>query len=372
MEYLFTASAAFVLYVLFVYPLLLALRASIWPKPVIRRFEPRSVSVILPVHNGTPWIARKLDSLLSLDYPRDRVEILVVSDGSTDATEAIVERYPAVRLIAIAKAGKAAALNAGLAHSTGEIAFLTDVRQPLEPASLRHLVACFADPEVGAATGELIILDGESHEEANVGLYWKYEKWIRRRLSGLDSVLGATGCIYAMRRRLIRPLPAGTLLDDVEMPMQAFFAGRRIVMEERAKAYDEPTRLDHEFRRKVRTQAGMIQFIRSHPQVLIPGNRMWLDVVSYKLGRLLLPWALLLMAISSFGLSEPARSVALGAQTLFYAAALIDWWIPERTPLKSLTAPIRAFVVLVAAAFCATSIFFVPPERLWRKAPAKP
>src|SRR5262249_12218186 len=160
--------------------------------------------------------------------------------------------YPVEVIELPSKSGKAVALSVALKSAHGEILFFTDVRQPLEPDALQHLVNRFADPKVGVVTGELIIRDGTTHEEANVGLYWKYEKLIRKELSRLDSVLGATGCIYAMRRSLAKPLPPGTLLDDVHQPMNAFFAGYRIVMEDRAIAYDVPTGLEAEFWRKVR------------------------------------------------------------------------------------------------------------------------
>lgn len=354
---LFLASAGFVLYVLFGYPALLGLLARVRPRPVRKEFRPLTVSVLLPVHNGAKYLLRKIESLLALDYRP--AEILVLSDGSNDATCEIATQYPEVRLIELPRGGKARALNRGIAEASGEILFFTDVRQPIDPAALRALVACFADPAVGVATGELIIRDGASHEEVNTGLYWKYEKWIRRRLSVVDSVLGATGCIYAMRRELALPIPEDTLNDDMHLPMQAFFRGRRIVMEDNARAYDDPTTLASEFHRKVRTLAGNYQLIGQFPELLGPQNRMWLHYVSYKFARLLLPWALLAMLLSS----PPALLVP---QILFYALAILDRAIGERSGLKRITAPIRAFVVLMAAALSAVRIFFVPAGRLWK------
>ena len=354
------------LYILVGYPLLLALLARIWSRPSkAGPFEP-TVSVLLPVHNGEPWLEQKLQNLLALDYPREKVQIVVISDGSEDRTEEIARRYP-VQLISMGKRGKAAALNRGLQAATGEILFFTDVRQKLNTEALRRLMERFADPEVGVATGELIILDGSTQEEARVGLYWEYEKWIRKRLSRLDSVLGATGCIYAMRRALAHPMPEGTLLDDVHLPMQAFFAGYRIVMEDRALAYDSPTGLGTEFWRKVRTQAGIYQLIGQFPALLWPGTRMWLHFVSYKLGRLLLPFLLLGLAGSSLLLPDPERWLAIGAQALFYLLALSNRWVgPRAGLLKRITSMASTFVVLVSAAFCGIALVFVPASKLWR------
>lgn len=363
----FLAAAVFVLYTLIGYPVLLHLLAARRQRPVRREFSPRTVSVLLPVFNGERFLAAKLESLLSLDYPAGLVEIFVLSDGSTDSTPEIAARFASrgVRFHPLPHAGKAAALNTGLTLAQGEILFLTDVRQPLEPSSLRNLVACFADPAVGAVSGELIIRDGETLEEANVGLYWKYEKFLRKKLSAIDSVLGATGCIYAMRRHLARPLPPGCLLDDMFLPLQAFFAGYRIIFEETARAYDYPTSLDSEFRRKVRTLAGNYQLIGYMPSLLGPGNRLWIHFVSHKLARLLLPFALILLLLTAPLLPFPWNVACLSAQVAFYLLALANPLLPETSPLKRLTAPIRTFTVLMLASLCAASILFRPSSAFW-------
>lgn len=371
---LFLIGAAFLLYVLFGYPVLLAARARLLSRPVRRAEEWKTVSVLLAVKNGEKFLRAKLESIFALDYPRELLQVFVISDGSDDGTDAIAAEFAAefaaggVVLIRVPAGGKALALNAGIAQANGEILFFTDVRQPLAADSLRQLVSCFADPQVGVASGELIILDGRTHGEASVGLYWRYEKWIRNRLSQIDSVMGATGCIYAMRRELAVALPAGTLVDDMHLPLAAFFRGYRVIFDSSAKAFDYPTPLDAEFRRKVRTQAGVYQVIGAYPKLLGPGNRMWVDFVSHKLGRLLLPYACLLMAGSSFWLPEPWRMIALAGQGLFYALAFVDAWLPEGFVLKRLTSPVRTFVVLMAAAFCAGSILFLPHDYFWKEA----
>jgi cellulose synthase/poly-beta-1,6-N-acetylglucosamine synthase-like glycosyltransferase len=326
--------------------------------------------VILPVHNGEPWVAAKLESILALNYPAELLEILVVSDGSTDATASIVGGFTGrakIELLALPRGGKAAALNAALGRATGEILFFTDVRQQLHPDSLANLVACFADPEVGVASGELVIREGAGLEEASVGLYWKYEKWIRKQLSRLDSVLGATGCIYAMRRQLARPLPQGTLNDDMYLPLAAFFRGYRVVLDDAALAFDCPTMLASEFRRKVRTLAGVYQIVGSYPALLGPRNRMWIHFFSHKLARLLMPWAIIAAAVASFGLPAPWNVRAIGAEASACVLALLDVWVPAGFPLKRLTSPIRTFAVLMAASLCALAILFVPPRVLWKE-----
>jgi cellulose synthase/poly-beta-1,6-N-acetylglucosamine synthase-like glycosyltransferase len=368
LEVVFWGSAAFALYTLAGYPLWLAAIARLRPRPVCKEFRPRSVTVLMPVRNGERWLAAKLDSLLALNYPPNLLEILIVSDGSTDRTEEIARSYRRlgnIRLLESDGEGKAVALNLGLAEATGEILFLTDVRQILEPDALRNLVACFADPSVGAASGELIIRAGDSLEEYTVGLYWKYEKWIRRRQSRVDSVPGASGCIYAIRRELVKPLPAGTIDDDMYLPLEAIHQGYRVIFEEQALAFDYPTKLDSEFRRKLRTQAGVYQILRLSPWLLTRENRILFEFLSHKVARLLLPWAILLITLTSFALPEPWRVSALWTQAFFYLLAAVDRWLPRAFVVKRISAPSRTFVVLLAAAACAVRILFTSSQQLW-------
>ena len=208
---IFLTSSAYVLYVLAVYPLLLGFLAHRFPKPIQKGdFQP-TVSVIIPVRNGAPYVRRKLESVLRLDYPQDKLEVLVVSDGSTDDTDVLAGQFASrrVRLLHVPHGGKPAALNAGIPLTRNEIILLTDIRQELERESLRHLLSCFADPSVGVVSGELIIRRGDNLAEDNIGLYWRFETWIRSRLSNLDSMLGATGPFYAIRRELVALMPPG-------------------------------------------------------------------------------------------------------------------------------------------------------------------
>jgi cellulose synthase/poly-beta-1,6-N-acetylglucosamine synthase-like glycosyltransferase len=365
----FVFSAAFVLYVLIGYPLLLAAWARGHLRAIRKEFLPRRVSIIVPVRNGAAWIESKLQSLLQSYYPEGLLDILIVSDGSSDATNQLVAQYPdsRVRLLALPGGGKASAVSAAFQQVDGEILVLTDVRQSFHPAAIRHMVSCFADASVGVVTGELVIREGNNEEEYNTGLYWKYEKWIRRNLNRIDAMLGATGSIYAIRRELAVPIPGEILLDDVYLPFTAAFKGHRIYFEDRAKAYDLPTSLNSEFWRKVRTQAGVYQIVRRFPGLLSPLNPRFIHFLSHKLGRLLLPFAMLAAAISSFWLPEPWRVVLLGLQGVFYGLAVLDPAIPEGSPLKRISAVIRAFVVLVAAAACALTVFIRPARSLWRE-----
>jgi cellulose synthase/poly-beta-1,6-N-acetylglucosamine synthase-like glycosyltransferase len=356
-----------IVYVLFGYPLLLALIASRFEKPIRRGKVECRVSFLIAVHNGEEFLEAKLVSILHLDYPPELVDIFVLSDGSTDDTEAIARRFShlGVRLLALPRRGKAAALTTGMREADGDILVFTDVRQQLAPDSLRLLLENFADPAVGVASGALTILDAATHEEADTGLYWRYELWIRDRLSRIDSIFGATGAYYAVRRELTAPIPDGTLLDDVYLPLFAFLAGYRLIVDARAKAFDRPTGLETEFRRKVRTLAGNYQILIAWPRILGPTNRLWFHFWSYKFGRLLLPFALIAMFAASFALPGSWSYIAVALQTAFYGIAVADLWIRPSLRLKRLTSPVRTFVTLMGAGILALSVFFVPSNTLW-------
>lgn len=364
---IFLISLAILSYVLLVYPALLRLGVFRTAPPVRAAPTHKSVSLILPVRDGERWIRAKLESIRRLDYPRELLEVIVVSDGSSDRTEQIVRSFPEVQLLSLAPGGKAAALNAGLARANGEILFFTDARQELDPRCLQILVEQFSDPTVGVASGELIIRKGERAEQDHVGLYWRYEKWIRQQLSRIDSVLGATGAIYAMRRELARPLPADCLLDDVHLPLAAFFRGFRVIFVAEALAYDDPTSVEVEFWRKVRTLAGNYQLVRHFPALLTPRNRMWVHYLSHKFGRLLLPFALLALAGASGFLARPWGAWLLAAQAAFYGLAAVDPWIPEGGPLKRLSSLVRTFVALMLATLAAASWVFLPSRWFWKQ-----
>jgi cellulose synthase/poly-beta-1,6-N-acetylglucosamine synthase-like glycosyltransferase len=367
--FVFLASAGFTIYVLIGYPILLAIYAKLFPKPIRKGPLTPQVSVIVPVRNGARWVEAKIRSLLESNYPGELIDVLIVSDGSTDGTNELVRRNPdpRVRLLALPPGGKAIAVSRGFENVTGEIVVLTDVRQEFDPDAIRHLTACFADPTVGVVTGELVIREGRNHEEINTGLYWKYEKWIRRNLNRVDAMLGATGAIYAIRRELARSVPSDILLDDVYVPFTAMVQGYRIYFEDAAKAYDLPTSLNSEFWRKVRTQAGVYQIIVRFPSLLRPGNRRFIHFLSHKTGRLLLPFALVATLISSFGLPQPWREIVIALEVMFYGLAVLDPVFPAGFLLKRFSAVIRAFLVLVAAALCALAVFILPAQKLWKE-----
>ena len=358
------------LYILVGYPLLLASWRRFGP-PIRKDLDFRTtVSVVLAVYNGQDFVAKKLDNLLSLDYPSQLLDIVVVSDGSTDSTDSIVRSYSDrnIRLVTVAHGGKAAALNAAMSHATGEILLFVDVRQMFDPQALRHLVANFADPSVGGVTGELRYVHSDRvGEAADIDVYWKYEIWARQRHSLIDSIFSTTGCIYALRRSLAQSMPSDTLVDDAIIPLRAFFRGYRIVIDTEALAFDYGVVTGGEFRRKLRTLAGVWQAWVRIPQLFTSANRMRMHFLPHKFGRLVLPWLILTGIVAAYLLpASTVRSTLLATALLVLALAALDLLLPKRFLLRRISSPARSFVVLNTAALLSVMVFFVPPERLWK------
>jgi cellulose synthase/poly-beta-1,6-N-acetylglucosamine synthase-like glycosyltransferase len=343
----FWSAVALVAYVYVGYPLLVGAWAARRPRPWRRSASSLpTVSIVVAARNEAARLPGRIENLLALDYPRERLEIVVVSDGSTDRTDLVMASEAArrgrldaqVRFVERPGDGKAAALNTGVALARHEVLVFADARQRFARGAVRALVASFDDPAVGVVSGELV-LDCEAGESASaaadgVGAYWRYEKWIRAREAAVGSMLGATGAIYAMRRAAWRALPHGTILDDVLAPMRAVCAGWRAVFEPDARAFDvtaPDTAAEH--RRKTRTLAGNWQLLAMAPRLLVPGaNPVWFQFVSHKVGRLLVPFALVAALASSAALApeSPLFQVAFGAQAVFYAFAAYGAWLEAR------------------------------------------
>jgi cellulose synthase/poly-beta-1,6-N-acetylglucosamine synthase-like glycosyltransferase len=361
MEWVFWTAAAFIAYVYAGYPLLLAISVRFTARrtrsrrtPVMREADLPGVSVIIAARNEARRLPARIDNLLQCDYPADRVQIIVASDGSTDNTADVLAAYgDRIELLMLPAAGKANALNAAVLRATQPILVFADARQRFAADAMRRLVAHFADPSIGAVSGELI-LDCEQTTTAEaeqsstigegVGAYWKYEKWLRRREADVDSTVGVTGAIYAMRRYLWECLPTNTVLDDVLGPMRLVLRGYRVTFDPMARAYDE-TAPDaaHELRRKMRTLAGNFQLLFHEPRVLLPGvNPVWVQFLSHKIARLLIPYALIAVFVSSAALALTSGGdlfyrLVFAAQLLFYALAAYGAALDRRARLSPAT-----------------------------------
>jgi biofilm PGA synthesis N-glycosyltransferase PgaC len=286
-------------------------------------------------------LPRKIKSILHSDCVSRIREVLIASDGSTDATKAVVEGLgdPRVRLLAFSeRRGKPSVLNDAIPACTSDIVVLTDARQELHPSALSELAANFADATVGAVSGELVFrpLDNDTTAAHGLGVYWAYEKFIRKHEGRFRSVPGATGALYAIRKHLFRPIDAQTLLDDVVIPMQTIVQGYRCLFEPAAIVYDTPSPTpEKESIRKRRTIAGAVQLLVLHPSWLLPWrNPIWFEYVSHKLSRLLSPLLMVVAAIANIMLASHTNTalasthvytIILAVHCCFYLSALAGW-----------------------------------------------
>jgi cellulose synthase/poly-beta-1,6-N-acetylglucosamine synthase-like glycosyltransferase len=362
---LFYISLGVIFYAYFGYPLLLMFWKLVGNKPIIKKDILPMISVLISVHNEERHVEEKVKNLLDSDYPRDKMEIVVGCDGSTDRTLAIIERLAAEKKIRSCvspeRIGKPAMLNRLAREAGGEIFVFADARQRFDRRAIRELVRCFGDESVGCASGELIIEDTGEGSGRGVGLYWSYEVWLRKMESDTGSMLGATGAIYAVRREFFHTLPEDVLLDDIFTPLNAIMAKKRAVFESSARAFDVVSEsTEKEFTRKVRTLAGNFQIFSLFAEAFNPFRSpiAW-QLFSHKFLRLTLSYFLALFFVSSVFLARAGLPylVILLLQVAFYALAAVGHLL-ERTRTRVSGVPRLVYIpyefcVLNAAAVVA-------------------
>jgi biofilm PGA synthesis N-glycosyltransferase PgaC len=377
---LFWVVGACVFYAYIGYPILIWALACCFGRrrktPIVPEEDLPSVSLVIVAHNEEALIGKRIESALGIDYPPEKLEVLVVCDGCSDATVSIARAHYDERVQVVelpVQQGKAAALSRGCAEARHAILVLADVRQSWEPGSLKLLLENFADPTVGAVSGNLV-LERAPGVLVGVSLYWIYEKWVRAQESRLYSMVGVSGSVSALRRELFRPIPKGTILDDVYWPLQVAMQGYRVILDERARVYDHlPDSSKDEFRRKVRTLSGNLQLIALLPAALLPWrNPVCFQFVCHKTLRLIVPWGLLVLLAASLVAEDPFYRLAFCGQAIFYLTGLagICW--------KSLAGRCRpisvaaSFLVLNAAAWLAFWVWLSgKTSRSWVKASYK-
>jgi biofilm PGA synthesis N-glycosyltransferase PgaC len=331
------------------YPLLIALLARRHIPIDMSGTAPHSASIILAAHNE-PRLRRRVGELTQLiDSANIIGELIVVLDGPADVE---LSDLPGVRVIHLReRRGKATAITMGAAAAFNDILIFADSRQVWESSTIPRLLRNFAEPTVGAVSGELMIADS-SGVAGGVGAYWKYEKWIRRQESRFSSTVGVTGAVSAVRRSLFAPLPRGLILDDVYWPMRVAMSGYRVVFDDAARAHDRlPDKPRDEFRRKVRTLSGNFQLLAHLPTALLPWeNPLWWQLISHKVLRLFVPWAFLAAFFSAWALrSSPFYFALCWVQVAGYATAVLG--MTKLGGRFKLPAAGAALLMLNAAAF---------------------
>ena len=302
------------------YPVAAAGLARLRRRGVRREEISPSVTVIVPAHDEEAVIGARIENLLAQDYPADRLEVLVASDGSTDRTDEIVREH-GVRLLALRRGGKLAALNEAVARSESEVVAFSDANSRWAPDALRRLVRNLADPEVGYVCGKLVLerADGSNRE----GLYWRYELWLRESESALGSITGGNGAIYALRRE---DYPPGLLGQDLALPVALAKRGKRAVYEPEAVAFERPVAtLEDEYGRKRRMFVWAWRDVFRGRMLRGVGGLFAFQLVShrhlrYASGLLHVAW---LGSSAALATSGPVYLAALAAQLAWLALALL-------------------------------------------------
>ena len=362
-EVCFWIAVAFTAYTYVGYPIVLAALGALIRRPVKRRPIEPLVSVLVPAYNEANVIADKIRTVLALDYPRDRLEIAVASDGSVDGTADIVRQIAdGIRVRAFIfeeNRGKLHVLNDVVPQLQGEIVAFSDASSLLEPSALRHLVANFADPTVGAASGVYQVRDRDaSHLGRQEDFYWHYETWLKTHEAAIGSMLGAHGSFYAIRRALYPYPPPDTINDDYVIPLRIVQQGYRVAYEPRSIAF-EPAQEMAGFARRVRIMAGNIEQLREIGPLLNPPRPLMLFCfLSHKAARLLVPLALVAAALANMALLDVPLYRYIGSlQLAFYAAVALGAVVKLRPKVLrlpyyfcmiNLAAFVGAYRVLVA------------------------
>lgn len=352
MATVFWTCVGLVIYPYLGYPLVLLFVtriAGMRPHSGASGHEP-TVSIILPVHNEAPRVDPKVANIRALDYPPDKIQVIVVADGCTDDSLERARRTLGPSDVALAlpsRSGKAAALNAGIAHASGEVVVFTDAAIMLEPQSLRRLVEHFADPGIGCVSGEDYIAGAESE-----GLYGRLELLLRRDEARLHSIAGASGCFYAQRRALCVPFRAGMAPDFLSV-LETVRQGYRAIAEPAARgSMSAASGARAEFDRKVRTFLRGITALFGNAGLLNPIRypRFSFILVSHKLMRWLGPLAMLGCLFAAWQLrSHPLYSYLLALQVVAYVAAALGLAWPQAARAATVIR-LGAFFVLVNAA----------------------
>jgi cellulose synthase/poly-beta-1,6-N-acetylglucosamine synthase-like glycosyltransferase len=357
-EIVFAAAAVVLFYVYLGYPALLAVLAVFCRRSGNEPGTCPQLSVLIAAYNEEAHIRRKIEETLALDYPPDKLEVLVLSDASTDRTDPIVRNFadPRVRLLRMPeRRGKTHAQNEGVKACRSEIVVFSDATTTYHPMALRYLACNYKDPAVGAVSGryEYFDRDGQSPTGSGTIAFWNYENLIKALQSRIRTISGCCGCIYSVRKSIYTEL-GDHIVSDLVQPLWVIKKGYRVVFEDRALAYEETTRsTGEEFSMRVRIVTGAIRGILSVAELLKPWKHGWLafQLLSHKVLRWLVPLFLVALLVSSavLAVDNDTYRVLFGLQALFYLSALLPAWLPINQWSRLLAVPLY-FCTLNAAA----------------------
>jgi cellulose synthase/poly-beta-1,6-N-acetylglucosamine synthase-like glycosyltransferase len=328
------------------FPLLVFVVSRLRPRPVRAEVVTPRVSMIVAAYNEERVIGEKCENCLAQDYPREQLEIIIATDGSTDQTVAIAERSAGRGIRVLhepGRKGKTSAINRAAAQATGEILFFSDANTIYAPATLRTLVRSFADPAVGGVSGRKVIRE-HAEREASRGetAFWGYEAWLKQSESLAGSIATADGEIFAMRHELFQTMPARVVHDDMYLTLRIVEQGRRVVYEPEATSAEYASRnLHDEFHLKVRYASAGYQILGMFRHLLLP-PRSWFaaEFLSHKLLRWM-GWVFLVIALATSAvLPGPFYGALFLSQLAFYCAALAGFLLRGRLKAGPLYFPL--------------------------------
>lgn len=339
----------------FLFPIaIFALASRLGRRTRAADFTP-SISLVIAAYNEEAVIEAKLGNVRELDYPREHLEVIVVSDGSTDSTPHLVEKHEGVlSLFSPERHGKTDALNRAAKFAAGEILVFSDANTFYRPDALRKLARHFADPDVGGVSGCKRLLPLEERESSRGdSTYWDFESRLKEKESLLGSVSTADGEIFALRRLLYQPLPPAMINDDMAITMNVVLAGHRVVYEPQAISEEAASRqLEEDYRVKARMVAGGYQVLSKYGYRLLERPGFALQLFAHKGLRYFMPFLLGGLFLSSFALREEwFYRVAFLGQLAFYSVAALGAALRSSRPLpKFLYYPLYYVVMNLAAA----------------------
>jgi cellulose synthase/poly-beta-1,6-N-acetylglucosamine synthase-like glycosyltransferase len=377
LEAIFIVSASLLIYHYALYPaLVVALARLVRAQSADTPAAPPRVSFIVAAYNEERVIAAKLRNTLALEYPRESLEIIVVSDGSDDATERIASAFARQGVISLhdpRRRGKTAALNRAVKHASGDIVIFSDANNEFSHGAIGHLVRHFADRRVGGVCGaKRIKPSGDRESSVGDGLYWQYESAVKFAESALGTITNADGEIFAVRRDLYRNVPEGVINDDAQITLDLVGQGYRVMYEPQAQSYEFASiRIRDDFQVKARMVAGGFQTLCQNASALFP-LRSWFAwaFFSHKTLRWLSPVFLILVLATSAALtSKPLFQAAFAAQLGFYGLAAAGFVQIKRGKAPAVTYVPFYFTAMNLAALWGLFRFLGRSQTVqWRKA----
>jgi len=356
MQDLFVASLGILIYIYLGYPLALAMLARLCGRAHQQGSAQPSVTIVVAAHQEAAVIRDKVENLEKLDYPHDKLRMLVVSDGSTDGTDELVTEFGSERVTLMRqepRAGKASALHLAIAKVDSEIVVFTDANVLFDAQAIKALVRHFADPTVGAVTGVVQLVDSKTGYAESEGAYYRYERFLQQAESDLHSVVGVDGALYAAKLGAISLPPRHAILDDFVLSMNIGRTGARIIYDPQARAREDAAPgVGDEFRRKVRVATGAFQSFFNGWGV--PGLRTpkltwcyW----SHKVLRWFGPLFLILCFVSNAALAGTTDQWAslFVLQCMFYGLALLGLQSPGTRGARVVAIPM--YFTMMNAAF---------------------